>query len=126
MQDYTLINLRQLENMSPKFGHDKDMEARFATKPLKLEKSGLGLQKVLPNRTIPFKHRHAEQEEVFIIVAGSGFMLLGDDKIELKTWDAVRVPPEVIRTIEAGPDGLEVIISSAPHTDYNDVEIIKN
>jgi mannose-6-phosphate isomerase-like protein (cupin superfamily) len=126
MTDYTLINLRDLENMSVKYGHDKDMEARFATKPLKLEKSGVGLQKVLPGRSIPFKHRHAVQEEVFIFVEGSGRMLLDDKAVEVKAWDAVRVPAEVIRQVEAGPDGLEVIIIGAPHTDTNDIEIIRD
>lgn len=126
MADYTVINLRELENMSAKFGHDKDMEARFATKPLKLEKSGLGIQKVLPNRTIPFKHKHAEQEEVFIIISGSGSIQLDDDSVELTTWDAVRVPPEVVRTVSAGPDGLEMIIIGAPYTGNNDVQMVRD
>jgi uncharacterized cupin superfamily protein len=120
MTDYTRINLHELENMSVKYGHGEDMEVRFATKHLGLTKSGLGLQKVLPGRTIPFKHKHAEQEEVFIIVAGSGMMHLNDEKVELRTWDAVRVAPEVVRTVEAGPDGLEMIIVGAPHTVTND------
>ena len=124
MADYTVINLRELENMSPKFKHDKDMEARFATKPLQLQKSGLGIQKVLQGRAIPFKHKHAEQEEVFIIIAGSGSIMLDEELVELKTWDAVRVPPEVARTVSAGPDGLEMIIVGAPYTGSNDVEII--
>ena len=123
MADYTLINLHDLENMAPKYGHGEDMEARFATKHLQLTKSGLGIQKVLPGRTIPFKHKHAEQEEVFIVVGGSGCIRLDDEVVELKTWDAIRVPPEVIRTLEGGADGMEVIIIGSPYTGKNDAII---
>ena len=124
MPDYTIINLHELENMALKYSHDKDMEARFATKPLGLQKSGLGIQKVLPGRKIPFKHKHEEQEEVIIIVAGNGKIELDDEIIELKTWDAVRVSPEVIRTVEAGPDGIEIIIVGALYAGTNDAVII--
>lgn len=106
--------------MSPKFGHAKDMEARFATKPLGLTTSGLGLQKVLPGRTVPFTHRHKVQEEVFIVVAGSGIIHLDGNEVQLTQWDAVRVAPSVVRTLEGGPDGLEVIITGAPQTETGD------
>lgn len=122
--DYTVVNLRELENMALKYGHGGDMEARFATKPLQLQKSGLGFQKVLPGRTIPFKHAHTQQEEVFIIIAGSGKILLDDETIDLKTWDAVRVPPEVVRQVKGGPDGLEMIIVGAPYDGTNDTKMI--
>lgn len=123
MTDYSIVNLRELENFAVKYGHGEDMESRFATKPLGLQKSGLGFQKVLPGRSIPFKHKHAEQEEVFIIVDGDGKIILDEEVVELKTWDAVRVPPEVIRTVEAGPNGLEMIIVGAPNTGKNDFEL---
>lgn len=126
MADYTLVNLRELDNMALKYGHSENMEARFATKPLKLEKSGLGFQKVLPNKTIPFKHRHAEQEEVFIFVEGGGKLLLDEEVVEVKAWDAVRVPPQVVRQVKAGAEGLEMIIVGAPYTGVNDTEMIKD
>lgn len=125
MPDYTLINLRELENMAPRYKHDKDMEARFATKPLALTASGLGFQKIHPGRSIPFKHKHARQEEVFIIVAGSGSIRLDDETVELRAWDAVRVPPEVVRTVEAGADGLEILIVGAPYDGTNDAIMIR-
>lgn len=124
MPDYTVINLRELENMSPRVGHEKAMEARFATKPLALTKSGLGLQKVHPGQSIPFKHKHAKQEEIFIIISGNGSIQLDDHHVALKTWDAVRVPPEVVRTVSAGADGLEMIIVGAPYTGNNDVQMV--
>jgi mannose-6-phosphate isomerase-like protein (cupin superfamily) len=52
---------------------------------------------------------HAEQEEVYVVVSGSGRAKLDDELIELTQWDVLRVAPPVIRAFQAGPDGLEVI-----------------
>ena len=34
--------------------------------------------------------------------------------LDLAQWDAVRVDPELVRNLEAGPDGLDVIAFGAP------------
>ncbi len=44
-----------------------------------------------------------------VVVAGSGHAKLDDEVIEIDTWDALRVAPAVIRSFEAGPEGLDVI-----------------
>ena len=49
------------------------------------------------------------QEEVYVVVAGSGRAKLEDEIIELGVWDVLRVAPQVIRSFEAGPDGMEMI-----------------
>lgn len=126
MSKFTLLNLQDLENMSVKYGHGQDMEARFATKPLELKEMGLGYQKVLPNRTIPFKHKHEQQEEIYIVLSGEGQMHLDDEALEVKPLDAVRVAAEVVRTVSAGPDGLEIIIVGAPLGDTNDTVMIRD
>ena len=43
------------------------------------------------------------------MVAGSGRAKLGDEIIELRAWDVVRVAPAVMRSFEAGPDGMDVL-----------------
>ena len=43
------------------------------------------------------------------MVAGSGRARLDDEVVELSVWDVLRVAPAVIRSFEAGPDGLDVI-----------------
>jgi len=50
-----------------------------------------------------------------VVVGGSGRMKLDDEIIELGKSDAVRVPPGTWRGYEAGPDGLEILISGAPN-----------
>jgi hypothetical protein len=58
---------------------------------------------------MPFGHRHREQQELYVVVAGSGRAKLDEDIIDIDTWDVLRVAPVVIRSFEAGPDGLDVI-----------------
>jgi mannose-6-phosphate isomerase-like protein (cupin superfamily) len=49
------------------------------------------------------------QEEVYVVVAGSGRASLDGEVIELGPWDALRVAPSVVRSFEAGPDGLDLL-----------------
>jgi malate dehydrogenase len=48
-------------------------------------------------------------------VEASGRMKVDDEIIELKEWDAVRVPPGTGRGYEAGPEGLEILVIGAPN-----------
>jgi hypothetical protein len=53
------------------------------------------------------------------LVGGSGRMKLDDEIVDLKQWDAVRVPPGTWRGYEAGPDGLEILVTGAPNLGEN-------
>ena len=88
-------------------------EFRLATEALELEKSGLSYQRVPPGYRFPYGHTH-KQEEVYVVVRGSGRMKLDDEIVELKEWDAMRVPPGTWRGYEAGPEGLEILVIGAP------------
>jgi mannose-6-phosphate isomerase-like protein (cupin superfamily) len=114
MTDYTVKNLKQVDDMAEQFGLAPDLEARFARKPLELENFGVSYEKLAPNFRIPFGHKHGEQEEVYVLVSGSGRMKLDDEIVELSQWDAIRVPGKVARNFEAGPDGAELIAIGAP------------
>ena len=87
----------------------------MATKALELESSGLSYQRVPPGYRFPYGHTHKTQEEVYVVLRGSGRMKLDDEIIEVKEWDAVRVPPGTWRGYEAGPDGLEILVIGAPN-----------
>src|SRR4051812_50149061 len=86
----------------------------MATKALALEESGLSYQRIPPGYRFPYGHTHKTQEEVYVVVRGSGRIKLDDEIVELKEWDAVRVPPGTWRGYEAGPEGLEMIVIGAP------------
>ena len=124
--DYTLANLKSdVEDQAPKFGFSPNLESRFARWALGLEKSGISYFRVAPNFRVPFGHSHGEQEEVYVILSGSARMKLDDDVVELKQFDALRVPGEITRAFEAGPDGAEILAFGAPNTENSDVQMVQ-
>jgi mannose-6-phosphate isomerase-like protein (cupin superfamily) len=86
-----------------------DVQARFARTTLDAETIGVSLQILAPNARMPFGHHHDKDEEVYVVVKGSGRVKLEDEIVEVKHWDAIRVAPETMRNFEAGPDGLEYL-----------------
>jgi mannose-6-phosphate isomerase-like protein (cupin superfamily) len=119
MADYTKLNLKEVENQSPKFGLT-EMEFRSARVPLELENSGLSYLRVDPNYRVPFGHKHNVQEEVYVILSGSARLKLDDEVIELKPMDAVRIHKDTMRNFEGGPEGVEVLAVGAPSTGPGD------
>ncbi len=113
---FTLRNLKDdLEDIGHRFDGAPDLEFRPATKPLELERSALSYQRVPPGVRFPYGHTHETQEEVYVVLSGSGRMKLEDEVVELRQWDAVRVPPGTWRGYEAGPQGLELLVIGAPN-----------
>jgi mannose-6-phosphate isomerase-like protein (cupin superfamily) len=113
---FTHKNLRtDLEDLGSNFDGAPGLEFRAATKALELERSGLTFQRVPPDYRFPYGHTHATQEEVYVVVGGSGRMAIDEEVVELRQWDAVRVPPGSWRGYEAGPEGLELLIVGAPN-----------
>jgi mannose-6-phosphate isomerase-like protein (cupin superfamily) len=114
MTQHTIKNLRDVADSAPAFGMDTVMQARFAAGDLGMEKSALSLQRLLPGATQPFGHHHRGQEELYVIVDGSGQVKLDDEVFEVGAMDAIRVAPEVMRAFSAGPQGLEFLAYGAP------------
>ncbi|MCW2979818.1 MAG: cupin protein [Solirubrobacterales bacterium] len=117
---FTRKNLkRDLDDLGSNFDGSPDLEFRAATKALGLERSGLTYQRVPPDYRFPYGHTHETQEEIYVVVRGSGRMKVDDEIVELAEWDAVRVPPGSWRGYEAGPDGLELLVIGAPNLGDN-------
>jgi mannose-6-phosphate isomerase-like protein (cupin superfamily) len=114
MANYTVKNLKDVANMAEKFGMGNGLEARFAAGSLELSNFGLSYQRLEPNFRIPFGHKHGEQEEVYVILSGSARLKVENEIVELKQWDAIRVPGEATRNFEGGPDGAELLAIGAP------------
>jgi len=113
MSGYTKINLRDVEDSAPKFNMPAEMHARFARTPIGGKTLGLSLFSLEPGFRIPFGHKHASQEEVYVIVRGSGRIKVGDDVVEVGPWDAIRFDRDTMRNVEAGPDGIEYVAFGA-------------
>jgi mannose-6-phosphate isomerase-like protein (cupin superfamily) len=124
MTGYAIRNLQEIEDSAVKFGLSPQLETHFARKDLGAETLGLSLQRLAPNIRQPFGHRHEHQEEVYVILSGGGRVSLGDEVLDVRPWDAVRVSPGTVRAFEAGPEGLELLAFGA-HTDSGDVEAVE-
>lgn len=113
MGDYTLRNLRDVEDLAVKGGFSETQEARFPRAELGLETLGLSYQVVKPGKRHAFGHRHAEAEEVYVVLAGAGRCRLDDEIVDVRPLDALRVGPSVVRAFEAGAEPLELLVFSA-------------
>src|SRR3954453_17467619 len=114
MSDYTVINLKDVADSAEKFGFAPDMEGRFAAKDLPLQHSAISYQALAPGFRQPFGHKHGEQEELYVVLQGSGRIKIDDEVGELKALGAVRVPTEPERALEGGPDGMAYVAFGAP------------
>jgi quercetin dioxygenase-like cupin family protein len=111
---YTIMNLRDVDDVAPRFGFDSIQEARFARGPLEAEQTGLAFHVIKPNQR-GGAHRHDEAEEIYVVMGGSGRANLDGEIVELRPLDAIRLAPSVIRAFESGPDGLELLVFGPHH-----------
>jgi quercetin dioxygenase-like cupin family protein len=110
---YTIKNLREVDDVAPRFGFDTIQEARFAKRALDAEDTGIALHAIKPGQR-GGAHRHEAAEEVYVVISGNGRVNLDGEVVELRPLDAVRVAPKVARAFEADGDGLEVLVFG-PH-----------
>jgi hypothetical protein len=123
MAGYTVKNLRtDVEDSAVTFGLSPNLETHFAGGALELTESGISYQRFAPGFRAPFGHKHGSQEELYVVVNGSGRLKLDDDVVDLRQWDAVRIAKETMRNFEAGPDGAEILAFGAPATGLGDAE----
>jgi mannose-6-phosphate isomerase-like protein (cupin superfamily) len=120
---FTHTNLRQdVPDSSEGSDREGSIEARLGRSALGAEQIGLSFFRYGPGFRAPIGHHHREQEEAYVVVAGSGRMKLDDEVIELRQWDAIRVAPEVVRAFEGGPEGLDLIAVGGPKPEGGDGE----
>ena len=107
-------SIRKLDDV-PDFLGDYPGEMRFFTGELGNE------QVALTHRRMPAKtggkgsygHRHKTQEEVYFVIDGTLQFKLEDDVIDVGPGTAVRVAPEVVRSVwNEGPEDANLIIIS--------------
>ena len=118
MAGYTQLNLLEVEDSVA--GRAEGVEGRFGRNPMGSRDIGVSHWRYAPGFRSPIGHSHREQEEAYLVVAGSGEMLLDSDVVPLRLWDLVRVAPEVVRAFAAGPDGLELVAVGGPKPEGGD------
>jgi mannose-6-phosphate isomerase-like protein (cupin superfamily) len=118
MSRFAKVNLLEVEDSVA--GRVDGLEGRFGRKHLDSRDLGVSLFRYGPNVRSTMAHSHKVQEEAYVVVGGSGRILLDDETQEVRTWDVVRVAPEVVRAFEAGPEGLEIIAIGGPKPEEGD------
>jgi mannose-6-phosphate isomerase-like protein (cupin superfamily) len=106
MPDWAKTNFGRLRDMSPR---GAPMQWKLARNAMRSRELGVSRFTYEPGVRMPFGHSHREQEEAYVVVAGSGRAKLDDEVVELTAWDVLRVAPAVVRSFEAGPEGLDLI-----------------
>lgn len=71
----------------------------FLKKPLGLTGLEVSLNKYKPGAALPFLHKHARHEELYLCLGGKGEMVVDGDLIPLEEGTAVRVAPDGARAI---------------------------
>jgi len=121
MSNWTKKSFHDLRDQSPR---DAPMQWKLARGALRSPELGLSRFTYEPGARMPFGHRHREQEEVYVVVAGSGRPKLDDDVIEFSTWDVLRVAPTLVRSFGAGPGGLDLVYIGGRKPKSGDTERI--
>lgn len=79
----------------------------------------LGLINLPPGQGYTFTHRHREQEEVYIVLAGSGRILVDSELIPIAAGDMVRVDPGSSRALKNdGGEPLRIICAGGVPAGY--------
>lgn len=120
---HTHRNLRQVEDLAPRYGFAEVQEARFARGELDAAQTGLAYHVLRPGKR-QSAHRHKSAEEIVVVLSGGGRANLDGEIVELAPMDALRLAPETTRAFEAGIDGMEFLVFG-PHHD-SDAEMIED
>jgi mannose-6-phosphate isomerase-like protein (cupin superfamily) len=112
MPGYTVRSLDETENV---FDGSYPGEMRFFTPALGAEQVALTYRR-MPQHTGgkgSYGHRHHVQEELYFVLSGKLQFKLGDEVLEAERGTAIRVAPEVARSVwNDEPEDAELIIVS--------------
>jgi mannose-6-phosphate isomerase-like protein (cupin superfamily) len=116
MSAYTITNFNDIETPDP----NPDRDAKFARSRIGSEHLGISYFRYAPNFRGARGHSHREQEEVYVVISGSGRVKLDDEIFDLEQWDVVRVSPPVVRAFAGGPEGMELIVAATDRPEGGD------
>ena len=127
MKSYTKVNLKtDVDDAARAFGMSPNLEFRVAGPVLEADESALSYLRIAPGFRLPFGHSHARQEELYLVVAGSAWLKLDAEVLEIGPWDCVRIARDTVRNLEGGPEGAELILVGAPRTGSGDAQMIQD
>ena len=110
---YGIVNRDELEPAGP------GGMVRFVRRALGVQAFGINWFELPPNAEgREHDERETGQEEVNVIVRGSGVYEIDGESVEVREGTFVRFDPETTRKLVAGPDGLTMLAIGAPRGGY--------
>ena len=110
---YSVVRVDEIEPAGP------GGAIRFVRRELGVEAFGVNWFELPPNAE-GRKHDETEsgQEEVNVIVSGSGVYLIEEEEVPFSAGTIFRFDPETTRQPVAGPDGFTMVAIGAPRGSY--------
>src|SRR3954447_886308 len=103
-------------------------EMRFLTEALGNEQVAFTYRRMTPGTggRGSYGHRHKTQEEIYFVISGKLEFKLDDEVVEVGPLTAVRIAPEVVRSVwNEGPEEVHLVICSTRSDDLkSEVELI--
>lgn len=125
MSSFTLANMKEIEETGSK--RLPGIEGRFARRHIDSEHVGVSYIRYDPGVRDTTGHSHREQEEVFVVIEGTGRAKLDGEVLALRQWDILRLAPQVVRAFEGGsPDGLTLIAVGSDRPPDGDGVLLPN
>ena len=126
MSDYTVVAFEDADDVMG----DYPGEMRFLKGPLGTEEVAVTYRRMPPDTggKGSYGHRHKQQEEVYVVLAGELEFKLGDDIVTVGAHHAVRVPRETFRSVHnsSGADAELLIVSTRLANDEPDHEMTED
>ena len=110
---YSKINLDEIEPTGP------GGMVRFVRRELDLQAFGINWFELPANADgVHHDERDSGQEEVNVIIRGSGTYVVDGQEVPVREGDVFRFDPETERGPKAGPDGLVMVAVGARRGSY--------
>lgn len=103
-KNFTAINIGSLSDINayslihPKLGTEIKGKL-FVNKALEATATEISFTTIPPHSEIGYFHLHQKDEEVYIILRGSGFYQVDDDCFPISEGSIIRVAPEGVRSL---------------------------
>jgi len=107
MSDFTITNLKQLDDAAKAWM--PGIEAPLAREHLDSEHLDVTYIRYESGVRSPMARSHRIQEEAYVVIGGSGTITLNDEPHLIDRWDVIRVSPPIVRSLQAGAGGRELI-----------------
>ncbi len=110
---YTVVNVTEIEGAGP------GGAVRFVRRELGVEAFGINWFELPPGaRGKEHDETASGQEEVAVVVRGSGHWRVGEEEVPVRPGSFIRIDPEMVRCPVAGPDGLTFVAIGARRGAY--------